>query len=324
MAVISIICPVYNAEATLSRCVESILSQTFEDIELLLINDGSTDGSGAICDRYAQKDKRIAVIHQHNMGVSFTRNHGMSLAKGKYIMFCDSDDYVEPSWCGELHNQIEKYPRHFIGCNHYRVNSRGENEERGDVPYIFTKSYFEIWKYHVSSYVWTKIYDRDLLNRNKIRFKEDMSFAEDVAFNIEYFCVCEGTVILPNCLYFYCDTEGSLMHRRYEDFFPVYSAPFSLRFPLIEEENRGEFCDHFLADFIGMFNYVFERKQLSIFGKLSFNQRILKSTCFQQCLEYATGKNESKIVLRLLKSKNYYLYWAFMRLVELKQKLLKR
>ena len=236
MPSISVIVPVYNAERTLPRCIESILSQSFTDLELLLIDDGSTDGSGGICDDYAQIDPRIVVVHHCNVGVSATRNRGLELAKGRYVMFCDSDDYVEPDWCLELYDQIEEHHGYFVGCNHYRVNCRGEKDEKGQSAYIFTTSYFEIWKNHVSSYVCTKIYNRDLLFEHGIRFPEEVSFAEDVAFNVDYFQVCKGAIIIPKRLYNYCDTLGSLMHKSYENFFPVYSVPFILRFPLIEEE----------------------------------------------------------------------------------------
>ena len=92
---ISIIVPIYNVEKYLSRCVDSILNQTFTDFELILVDDGSTDNSGKICDEYAEKDCRIKVIHKDNWGVSSARNVGLENSVGEYIMFCDSDDFVE-------------------------------------------------------------------------------------------------------------------------------------------------------------------------------------------------------------------------------------
>ena len=95
---ISIIVPVYNTEKYLDRCIQSILSQTYTDFELLLINDGSTDSSGAICDKYAEQDSRVRVFHKENGGVSSARNVGLDNAKGEWVTFCDSDDWVENCW----------------------------------------------------------------------------------------------------------------------------------------------------------------------------------------------------------------------------------
>ena len=99
MPELSIIVPVYNVALYLNRCVDSILNQTYSDFELLLIDDGSTDISGVICDEYAVSDNRVKVIHKDNGGVSSARNVGINNSQGKYIMFCDSDDFVHPSWC---------------------------------------------------------------------------------------------------------------------------------------------------------------------------------------------------------------------------------
>lgn len=106
MPEVSVIVPVYNVEQYLCRCIDSILAQTFCDIEVILIDDGSKDTSGSICDRYAKKDSRVTVIHKENEGVSVARNCGLAIAKGKYIMFCDSDDYVETTWVEKLHYVI--------------------------------------------------------------------------------------------------------------------------------------------------------------------------------------------------------------------------
>lgn len=97
---VSIMVPVYNAEKTIDRCISSILNQTFRDYELLLLDDGSTDDSGRICDTYAEKDERVHVLHKENSGVSDTRNQGIAMAKGEYLQFVDSDDWLAPEATG--------------------------------------------------------------------------------------------------------------------------------------------------------------------------------------------------------------------------------
>ena len=125
MTAISIIVPVYNAEKTLPRCIDSILAQTFTDYELILVDDGSSDGSLSVCSAYAARDSRIRVLHQENAGVSAARNAGLDAAAGKYIMFCDSDDEVEPEWCALLHQEIEAHPDSWVLCGVSRENAAG-------------------------------------------------------------------------------------------------------------------------------------------------------------------------------------------------------
>ena len=105
---ISIIVPVYNAEKWIDRCIKSLIKQTYDDIEIILVNDGSTDTSLSVCKKYADIDKRIVVIDKKNSGVSATRNIGIEIAKGEYIQFVDSDDYIDEKMCEMLVNAIEK------------------------------------------------------------------------------------------------------------------------------------------------------------------------------------------------------------------------
>ena len=130
MPVLSIIIPIYNADAYLVRCIESILNQSFEDFELILVNDGSSDNSGNICDKYASLDSRIRVIHKINQGVSAARNDGLNNAHGKYVMFADSDDYVDKDWCKVLYDNICHYPDAMVLCNYSEVKTEGFSKEK--------------------------------------------------------------------------------------------------------------------------------------------------------------------------------------------------
>ncbi len=125
MPVISVIVPVYRAEKCLSQCVDSILAQTFQDFEILLIDDGSPDQSGALCDEYAAHDSRIRVFHKENGGVSSARNLGMAQAVGTYIAFADSDDWMEPEELEVLHGLIVEHGADSAGCAHYNVSPDG-------------------------------------------------------------------------------------------------------------------------------------------------------------------------------------------------------
>lgn len=127
---VSVVIPIYNAEEYLNKCIDSILEQSLKEIEIILINDGSIDRSGEICDEYAMKDERIRVIHKVNEGVSRARNRGIVEASGKYIMFVDSDDYVNQEYCKCLYDLSEKYKNNLVICGFNMINNRGENVKK--------------------------------------------------------------------------------------------------------------------------------------------------------------------------------------------------
>ena len=123
---ITVMVPVYNVEKYLDKCVTSILNQSYKNLDVLLINDGSTDHSGDICDKYVQLDKRVRVIHKFNEGVSKTRNQGIEYAKGKYLVFVDSDDYLEVDYCKNMYEAQQQYQDAFVMCGFKTVYVTGE------------------------------------------------------------------------------------------------------------------------------------------------------------------------------------------------------
>ena len=127
---VSVIIPVYNAEKNLRRCVDSVLNQSFADCEVLLIDDGSTDGSGALCDAYARRYARDRALHKKNGGVSSACNLGVENARGKYLMFCDSDDYAEPDWIETLHMWAQRHPHAFVFSAFFETDGGGDRTVR--------------------------------------------------------------------------------------------------------------------------------------------------------------------------------------------------
>ena len=126
MEKISVIIPVYNVEKFIEQSIKSVLNQTYKNLEIILVDDGSTDSSGSICDEYSKKDKRIKVIHQDNKGLSGARNSGLDIATGKYIMFLDSDDYFENNSCEILYSEIEKKQADYVIGNYIHTKYNGE------------------------------------------------------------------------------------------------------------------------------------------------------------------------------------------------------
>ena len=207
---VSIIIPVYNVKDYLSRCIDAILSQRLQDFELILVDDGSTDGSGEICDCYAALDRRILVIHQENQGVSVARNVGIDYARAPYLLFCDSDDYPEVGWAFSLYQKILAQPNALIMTNVWSGNEDAHrkliiHEDFPDYDHIPIN---ECERIIVYAYVWNKIYRRDWLEH--IRFDESICYGEDYRFNLEYMKLCKEAVFIPTPQYVHLTHEGGL------------------------------------------------------------------------------------------------------------------
>lgn len=213
MSKISVIVPVYNSQRYLSRCIESILAQTYIDFELLLINDGSNDLSGVICDNYALKDSRIRVYHKENGGVSSARNLGLENAKGKWISFVDSDDWVDDHYLESLY-QDGAYD--FVTC-YWRVTN--------DQSYVSilpkTRGYYgrdqivEFLDLNIGnvSYPFCRLYSGSIISKNNLRFDENIHFSEDALFNIRYLQNVATIRQVGNIEYNYEKHIGSLSNK---------------------------------------------------------------------------------------------------------------
>lgn len=214
--IVSIIIPVYNAEGTLPRCVDSILNQTFTDFELLLVDDGSADASGAICDCYAAKDSRVRVFHQANSGVSASRNLALDQARGDYLQFLDSDDWITPDATSCLVRAMEGGPCDMVISDFYRVvgervSQKGDIEEDG----ILTREEYaaHMMENPADFYygvLWNKLYRRNIVEEHHLRMDPEISWCEDFMFNLEYIRYAEHFRAIQIPIYYYVKTKGSL------------------------------------------------------------------------------------------------------------------
>lgn len=196
---ISVIVPVYNAEKYLHRCIDSILSQTFTDFELLLIDDGSKDESGKICDRYAEKDVRIRVFHKKSGGASSARNTGLDNAKGEWIAFCDADDYVFPDWLDIFTKNSRKSDLVVQGYITDKCTIPTGVNYTGNACGTF----MALAQYSIVGYLWIKLFRRDIIYRNKLRFREDTVFREDEEFVLRYLNVTKNATCIKTGTYVY-------------------------------------------------------------------------------------------------------------------------
>lgn len=214
---ISIIVPVYNVEKYIEKCILSIINQTFNNFELILINDGSKDKSGEICDYYKKKDNRITVIHKSNTGVSNSRNEGLKIAKGKYIMFIDPDDYVEKDICLYLYNLISKNETDIVICSYKELinNKITEKSYSGELSTIKKDIALELFFSNQSpiapTYMWNKIFRRELFD--SIKFLEQIHFMEDSIMNINLILNTDKDILFFDYpLYFYNNRLGSAVN----------------------------------------------------------------------------------------------------------------
>ena len=215
-ALISIIVPVYNVDKYLSKCIDSIISQTYNEIELILVDDGSPDNSPKICDEYARKDNRIIVIHKENGGVSSARNAGLDIAKGEYIGFIDPDDYIVSDMYECMVNAIEKYNFDMVVCGYDYIDENG-NVTR---PYkiksdeILTQKQFVSMQFDmpptVRHGVVNKLFRKSLFSG--IRFPENMHSSEDVYVICSYVKKISDCVFIHKPLYKNLVRNGSATH----------------------------------------------------------------------------------------------------------------
>lgn len=207
---ISIIVPVYNVEKYLETCINSILSQTYTDFELILIDDGSTDNSGVICDKYEEADVRVRVIHNNNQGVSATRNTGIEVARGDYIAFIDSDDLIHPDYLLHMFELIEQYNADLVCCSTNYGNVPDWNSGNLDITVRYGEDILEKMYINDGNITITtnKLYKKSLFIDNNIRFIEGIRF-EDIQIMPRILNNAKIMVITNNNLYFYRKREGS-------------------------------------------------------------------------------------------------------------------
>lgn len=220
MPIVSVIIPIYNVEDYLERCLHSVLNQTLKDIEVILVNDGSTDNSGGICDTFVDMENRIKVIHKNNSGVSAARNSGIEVASGKYISFMDPDDWAEEKLFESLVGNAVENGSDMVVCGYKRVFENGEiirfkmNEEiikiykTGIIKYLK----YDFLQFKHSFCVWNKLYRSDLIKNNKIKFDPQCSYGEDLLFNLIYLFHTNIISSTSKELINYYQRDGSLSH----------------------------------------------------------------------------------------------------------------
>lgn len=216
MRKISIIVPVYKVDKYLNRCVESIVNQTYKDLEIILIDDGSPDSCPVLCDEWAKRDNRIKVIHKQNAGVSAARNAGIEIATGDYIGFVDSDDYIQPQMFEKLLKNITDNKSQLAVCGLFKdeLQIKADNCQCAASDAALAMLFNIIDYPYFEGYVWNKLYDSEIIKVNNLRFDISLKMSEDTLFNFKYLQYADKVSILNSSEYHYVYRAMSVMNNK--------------------------------------------------------------------------------------------------------------
>ncbi len=320
--IISIIIPVYNVEKYINQCLQSVINQSYKNLEIILIDDGSTDNSGRICDKYAKIDNRVRVVHEENSGVSVARNVGIDISTGSYIMFVDPDDWLELDACDKLLKKILKNNDDIVIFNFYRNYSNNDIPNKSidyflDKTELLQKSILapsilkkEYGNFQFASYTCNKIINAKFLKKSKIKFQLEnlKAIFEDGLFYYMLFDKTKNISIFNEYLYHYRIVDTSVMNSYNKDI-PVINK---FIYKSIKESsnysiNENALCIRMINNFSLYLNsYLFNKKnQITFKQKMNILNEALHSD------EYVFPANNVKFKYLSLKLKIYAILMKF-------------
>lgn len=329
MPTVSIIVPVYNAQAYLHKCINSLLSQSYTDFEILLINDGSKDNSGNICDEFAKKDKRIRVIHKENGGVSSARNRGLDESQGKYIMFCDSDDFICHDFCKPLTELAQDDEDCLVIAGITLLNDSGKDEKllcpaysEGDSVTLTNTDFCDLYvnlnlkkPFQLMHMPYNKLFSRKVIESNQLRFNTEIHYNEDFIFNLNYLDKVSRVKIFNDSIYnYYTDVPGSLCKRYFKDIITMFTAKEdALKSVIIDkasDKTSAEKVWYTLVfnDTNRAINNTFSQSNTeSEKDKIKYCTKLIRNKRFRLSLKYADKSGYNKLYVFALKIGSYKL-----------------
>lgn len=312
---ISIIIPVYNVEKYITKCIDSILNQTVSDWELILINDGSKDKSGEICDKYAASNNKIKVIHQTNRGVSKSRNIGIKVANGEFLCFIDSDDWIEPNFLANFKTNQHKADFYFSGAL-YDINDKIYSYKNYKETYCKNiaqiKEAFFNQEIFANGYPWGKLFKTQIIKKNNLQFNEYLSIHEDHIFVFQYFSYINSLYITNTSGYHYrtFDNSGRKLsgkQKKYEELI-LSINDFALSINQLKRKwNLSTEQNNFLNQ-----QFVFS-KRLDAIRSLILQKKyqyFIHEENFWLNNSYSGVNKKEKIILYILRSKNKFKYFV--------------
>lgn len=334
MCKISIVVPVYNVEKYISECIESLLSQSYKDFEIILVDDGSTDASGDICDKFANENSCITVIHKNNQGLGLARNTGIEVANGEYITFIDSDDYVDNDLLKELYESIISTNADTCLGGFKRVDDnknilfksiydkqvyRGEEVYNELLPRMIGSLPDKSDSIRMS--VWNVMYSMKIIKDHLVRFPSEREYiSEDIMFDIEYYKYSTAVSVIDSCLYNYRLNTSSLTLKYKEDRFDMVKKLYhAIKANIINKDIENEIINRLSRQFFIYVRMCIQQENIKVSGKTHRNALAnIKVICTDQLVqeiisEYPIKRLQlkPKVFIYLIKYKiSYLLYIA--------------
>ncbi|MEJ5054247.1 glycosyltransferase [Sphingobacterium sp. MYb382] len=338
---VSIIVPIYNVEKYLDRCLSSLVGQTLKEIEIILVNDGSPDNCYDLCEGYKKKDSRIKVIHKENAGLGLARNSGISLAKGEYIAFVDSDDYVDLNMYKTLHEFSRKnnsdvvfcgFSRELIGGKHFHISEcvepvfheGHEAVQKVMLDFIACKPHESSERKYAMS-VWHSIYKREVIEQHQLRFVSEREYgSEDIPFQVDFMKKASKVTFIPDVFYFYLLNGSSLTktfsQHKYERYKKLY---FLLKEKNKEIDEKNHRASRFFIGYVRSHILDIIKSNHTKEEKLSFIEEICNDTIWKDIsLQYGVDYlpfYQAKVYKMLLEKKSHKIYMFCQFVVFLKK-----
>jgi glycosyltransferase involved in cell wall biosynthesis len=320
---VSIIVPIYNAEKYLKTCIDSILNQTYENIEVILINDGSTDNSKKICCEYKEKDSRIVVIDQPNCGPSISRNNGLKLSTGKYVQFVDADDYIEQDMTEKLIKSMDNNTQLVMSAFNvvFIKDGKGDKVTNDCNKLLGMKNYYKkpeflsvFGEFFLLDYInvlWNKLYSIDVIKKNNLRFIDDLFMGEDLLFNLDYIKSCDDIKFINQPLYNYLQiNENSLTRKSKKNFFEIQQMLFKKVREFMKENdcysNKNKGCvEKLYTDLIiSSFDNIILDSNLNGNSKKAYMNRIVQDDSVRESIQFFKfGNIQKKLIYLFIKYK---------------------
>ena len=300
----SIIVPVFNAETSLKRCLDSVCNQVFRDFEVIVVDDGSTDKSSSIILEYTQKDPRFYYFPQENGGVSAARNRGMMIAQGTFIVFLDSDDCYKPAYLQSFYELIQAHPdKDHFWCGYTTISSQSDAEGKATViknenriVYSNRDRVMDLYEQGLAASPCNKAFRSSIIHENKLFMREDLSLGEDLLFNFEYLDKSEHTeiIVLNEVQYeYYCFSDNSLNHKYRSNLKTIYDLLSSCTYSFLV---KWKASDKQISKYYSVRYYMLLRVMENNLSpnnkkrrseKNRENKKIIKSSEFKDCVKNA-------------------------------------
>lgn len=323
--VVSVIIPVFNTQSWIARCLNSLLLQTLKEIEIILIDDGSADYSGEICKAYEMNDPRVRCYRQQNKGVSAARNLGLELARGKYIMFCDSDDMVGRDYCRLGVQYAREYPELFIDMgvtyidNKDKITIQNFWGGEGTHSLIEQKDFLKYRQMGFGEYAYASIYERKLIENLSLRFDEAISNGEDILFSLQYRKHKSGSVVndVSSARYYYRKLQRNSLSTRFLGMNYFYTKQRNFHYEkyfIRSEEYEAYLKWQWPMLCLNSLYYIFDpRSPWDLEQQKEYCQQIVSSDEFKECCFAFVSEDETDPFLAALRRGSFYEAYPYMR-----------